>query len=178
MKKSSALFSLFGITQLVMIAAVGTALWLAYEPWRWGKLKDEVHAKYPEVPRISTEDLANWLGRTNEVRPLLLDVRSEPEYNASHLPGALWASAPAAEVVIENKLDRPLVLYCTVGFDSSLEAARLVQRGHSRVQMLEGGIFLWANEERALENAQGKTGLVSPGKSPYVGFLEHAHRAP
>ena len=178
MKKSSALFSLFGLTQLVMVIAVGTALFLAYEPWRWGRLKDEVRVKFPDVPRIPTDELANWLKRTGETHPLLLDVRSAAEYDTSHLPGARRASDTLAELGIEGTPNHPIVLYCTVGFDSSREAQRYLQRGHTRVQTLEGGVFLWANEERPLENSRGPTTTVAPGNSPYTSFLERGHRPP
>src|SRR5687767_11156403 len=108
MKKSSALFSLFGLTQLVMVIAVGAALWLAYDPWRWGRLKDEVRAKYPDVPRITSEDLTNWLARKGDVPPLLLDVRPAAEFAASHLPGARRASDSPAELGIEGRPNHPL----------------------------------------------------------------------
>ena len=58
------------------------------------------------------------------------------------------------------------------------EAFRLLNRGYKRVQILEGGIFLWANEGRPLENAAGPAKSVVVGQSAYASFLERARRAP
>jgi rhodanese-related sulfurtransferase len=175
MKQGARRFSLFALAQVGVFLAVGTALWLAYDPWRWGGLKEEIRARFPSVPRLTTAELDGWHHKP-ETQPLLLDARSEAEYNASRIPGARQADLSAAQLGIEGKLDQPLVVYCTVGFDSAPVAVRYLAQGYKRVQFLEGGIFLWANEGRPLENAQGATDKVAPGNSPYLTFLNRGHR--
>ncbi len=177
MSKGARLFSPFGLAQIATLLVIGTALWLAFGPWRWGRLKEEVRARFPSVWRISCEELADWRQK-NVLQPVLLDARGEAEYNTSHIPGARRATTSPALLGIEGKLDMPIVVYCAVGFDSAPVAFRYVAQGYTRVQYLEGGIFLWADEGRPLENLRGPTDKVNPGKSPYTSYLHRSRRAP
>ena len=139
MNKGARLFSVFGAVQLVMAVVVGVALWLAFEPWQWDELKDEVRERFPTIPKITGEELTTWLRQPADTLPLLLDARAEAEFNTSHLPGARRAGGTLAELQIEGKLDKPLVVYCRAGFDSAAMAQSFINRGYTRVQMLEGG---------------------------------------
>lgn len=173
------LLSPFGITQLVMIAAVGAALWLAYSPWRWGKVSDALREEYPESPRIDNETLANWVADPDNIKPFIFDIRTKAEFEtsriagarnsgASEIPGALGENAPA---------DTPIIVYCPVGLDSAAVVSGLQRRGYKHVQYLEGGIFRWANEGHPLVNSAGPTTLVKAGSSPYSDLLDRRHRA-
>lgn len=170
----------FAVTQWLMAAAVAVALWLAYGPWRWSKVKDEVHALYPSVQRIEGSVLQKWMINRSVTPPLLLDVRSASEFSASHLPGARLV-VPGRSVV-ENGLigteNAKIVVYDTVGFDAAEFASTLRRRNFTDVQVLEGGIFLWANDGRPLAGETGPTTQVRPGISEYTSLLERAHRAP
>jgi rhodanese-related sulfurtransferase len=176
MNKGVRLFSPFGLAQIVTLLVIGTALWLAFIPWRWGRLKDEVRARFPTVPRITPEDLDAWR-KMDTLQPVILDARGEAEYNASHIPGARRSTVTPGLLGIEGKFEMPIVVYCAVGFDSAPVAFRYIAQGYKRVQYLEGGIFLWADQGRALENLRGPADKVLPGNSPYVGFLDRKRRA-
>jgi len=176
MKKGARLFSAFGLAQIVTVLAIGMALWLAYVPWRWGRLREEVRARFPTVSRITPEDLASWQQMPVE-QPVLFDTRSEAEYNTSHLPGARRAPANPAQIGIDAKSTVPIVVYCAVGFDSAPAALRYSAQGYKRVQYLEGGIFLWAHEGRPLENLRGPAQKVHPGGSPHLSYLGRKLRA-
>ena len=60
MKQGARRFPLFVLAQVGVLLAVGVALWLAYDPWRWGKLKEEVRARFPAAQRLTTTELADW----------------------------------------------------------------------------------------------------------------------
>ncbi len=177
MKKGARNFSPFAITQIVMAAVVITALYMAYNPWRWGKVRDSVRASYPNVAHIDGAVLAEWFTAKDKALPVVLDVRSQAEFDAGHLPGArhLSPDVTPSEIGFEEKIKTPFVLYCSVGFDSASVATSLSLRGYKDVQILEGGIFMWANEGRAIEGGSGK---VKPGNSKYAYLLKVAHRAP
>lgn len=177
MKKWSRLWSPFALAQLFTLVAVGAALWLAYDPWRWGRLKEEVRARFPTVPRISGEDLFTWLTQP-VLQPVLIDARSEAEYHASHLPSARRSVIPPTQLGIEGKVEQPIVVYCTVGFDSAPVALRFLAQGYKRVQYLEGGIFLWADEGRPLENLRGPAEKVHAGNSRHASYLKRSRREP
>ncbi len=178
MKRRS--LSPFAITQVLMAAIIGVALWYAYWPWRWGQVRDEVHRRYSVLKYIDGGDLQRWIaGRT--APPLLLDVRSAAEFEASHLPGARRAvpGASLAANQLTGNENAQVVVYDTVGFEAASFAHDLTKAHFKDVQVLEGGIFLWANEKRTLIGPGGSvTTKVHAGDSKYASLLDGAHRAP
>ena len=166
-------FTPFGITQMVLFAAVGCALWLAYFPWRWERTKDSLRSRYPAIRRIDPDGLKEWLAKSAGPKPVLIDVRPQADYDFSHVAGALHMalSETPSSLGFSEKTDESLILYDAVGEDSFAVAASLVQRGYARVQVLEGGIFEWANHGLPLDGRAGTTGRVQPGSSKSAGLL-------
>jgi rhodanese-related sulfurtransferase len=87
-----------------------------------------VRARYPDVPFISTAQLADWSSDSNRRAPVLLDVRAEDEFSVSHLPNTVREVPP--EVIPS---DRPIVAYCSIGWRSAKSVRRLAQNGHTHV---------------------------------------------
>jgi rhodanese-related sulfurtransferase len=184
------IFSAFGITQLIMIAAIGAALYFAYTPWRWENVRQDLLKKYPNLANITGVELEQWLrdvkvGKSPQA-PIILDVRSEAEFKVSHIPAARNVRAGSTPEQMnlpgrekrETEAPPAVVVYCTVGYQSSEVAEGLKKAGFTRVQWLEGGIFKWANEQRALEDSNGATATkVHPGNSESAGILNRAVRA-
>lgn len=146
----------------------------------WNKTLELVTGTFPDVPQLSTEELARELTSGGENPPVLFDVRAPEEYAVSHLPGA--HSIPdldAALAWIESHGDgEPIVVYCSVGYRSSALATELRNRGHSDVRNLEGSIFLWANEGRPLECAAEPTQEVHPFDREWGKLLNRRHWPP
>jgi rhodanese-related sulfurtransferase len=168
----------FALTQILMAAVIGAALWMAYWPWRWGQVRDEV--RQTGVKRIDGDDLQKWMVTRTVSPPVLLDVRSVAEFEFSHLPGARRVNAAASlgENLLEGQLKAQIVVYDTVGFDAAAFALRLRRLNFMDVQVLEGGIFQWANENRPLSGPKGPAYKVHPGTSPYLPLLDRGRRAP
>lgn len=135
-------------------------------------MKQLVRSKFPTVRQLSTEELAKWLADTNQPAPVLLDVRKPEEFAVSHLPGAkrIDPSAKPAEVLSSIPTNRPVVVYCSVGYRSSELATRLLEAGFTNVSNLEGSIFQWANEDRPLEK-DGKPATTVHGYNDTFGKL-------
>lgn len=98
-----------------------------------------------EVPSLGVE-AAHRLG----VPVLWIDARSEKEFQAEHIPGALWLNETDFELGLDALLDRwspetTLVVYCSSKTcDASQHlASRLKQSGFSVVYVLEGGWEAW-----------------------------------
>lgn len=163
-----------------MIAAIGTALWLAYEPWRWSKVREAIRIRHAGTGIIDGRTLENWLMDPEHQQPLLLDIRPGPEFAVSHLAAArnLSASDVLDQMTVSASAEQPVVIYCAVGMDSSDVASALERRGFKRVQYLDGGIFQWANERRPLVNATGPATKVKTGTSEHTSLLKREHRAP
>lgn len=170
----------FAVTQLLMAAIIVVALWLAYWPWRWGQLCDQIRNENRAVKYITDIKLQQWLaGRT--APPLLLDLRSEAEFATSHLPSAHRAvmGATLTENGLAGKEKAQVVVYDTVGIDASAFANILLQRGFTDVQVLEGGIFQWANDNLTLVGPGGTIATkVNTGNSAYASMLDGSRRAP
>lgn len=90
--------------------------------------------------------------------PLFLDARETEEFEVSHLPGALplGYDRPNFAALTGVEPERPLVVYCTIGYRSERMARRLRQRGFKRVYNLYGSIYAWSLAGLPLENADGE----------------------
>jgi len=123
-----------------------------HETQDWETLKAKIQAEFPEVAQMSTQELADRLADPEKEEPLLLDTREREEYDVSHFLNAILADSEkeAAEILKGSDKDRPIVVYCSVGYRSSRMAEKLKKKGFENVYNLEGSIFQWANEGRPL----------------------------
>jgi rhodanese-related sulfurtransferase len=139
--------------------------------------------KFSEVPRLSPAALEAWLNDRNRVAPLLLDVRSYAEHDTSFIGESRWTEPSSGLENIEAlktelaRAPRPIVVYCSAGYRSAQLARRLLAAGVAPVYNLEGSIFAWANEGRALRSPYGATQWVHPYNAVFGLLLAKAHRA-
>ena len=97
-----------------------------------------------DVESVLPRDLAERLA--SDAPPVVLDVRSDGEWNAGHIEGALHI--PVAEVearISEIPRDRDVVVHCGVAPRARAAEAVLVKSGHERIQHLEGGFTAWGS---------------------------------
>ncbi len=135
------------------------------------RIKAITRATFPAVIQLSTEELASLIQRDPNSL-LVVDVRSPKEFAVSHLPNAIRAeSAEFIAKKAKEKGSRKVVLYCSVGFRSSLIANQLQRKGLSDISNLEGSIFAWANEGRPLFCGNHKTSQVHPYGNRWSGLL-------
>lgn len=141
-------------------------------------VEKEISRQFPRIKQLSTNELASLLQSPNLV---LLDVRQPQEFAVSHLPGAQRVTPLSqtddcefhpSQLQLRNKT---VVFYCSVGYRSSQIAealdTELKNMGVSAVYNLQGGIFAWHNEKRALVNQSGATDFVHPFDSHYGKLL-------
>ena len=92
---------------------------------------------------LSPSEATIWINRR---KAYVLDLRSEEEYKAGHLPGAKFANSSALTAAIEKlKLDRklPVVLVCDTGTQSRKLLAEAQKLGFVEVGVLDGGVQAW-----------------------------------
>ena len=74
----------------------------------------------------------------------LLDVRTQDEFNAGHLEGAMnidiWSPSFMKEVKSSFDRSKPLLIYCAGGGRSAMAAEDLSKKGFKLIYDLEGGI--------------------------------------
>ena len=105
-----------------------------------------------DIPNIPTDSLQN-----NDF--LLLDTREKEEYEISHIRDALLVGYNDFDISLIDSVsfDKKIVVYCSVGYRSSLIARELYNKGFKNVYNLYGGIFKWANEGRIIISEKEKT---------------------
>ena len=79
---------------------------------------------------------------------IILDVRTQEEYDEGHIPGAIVISheeiAEKAEEALTDK-DQLILVYCRSGRRSKLAAEALVELGYTNIKEF-GGIIDWPYE--------------------------------
>jgi len=79
---------------------------------------------------------------------IILDVRTQEEYDAGHVPGAILISheeiAEKAEKVLTDK-DQLILVYCRSGRRSKIAAEALAELGYTNIKEF-GGIIDWPYE--------------------------------
>jgi rhodanese-related sulfurtransferase len=146
----------------------------------WFVLKRSLRNKFGDEYWITARQLADWLDNKERPAPVLLDVRTEAEWNVSHLPGArrVEPDATAEAAAGDVGRDAPIVTSCAVGYRSGEMAHRLRKAGYTHVQNLEGSIFEWANEHRPLVRNEGPARRVHSYNAIWSHLLSDDVRAP
>jgi rhodanese-related sulfurtransferase len=110
------------------------------------------------VKSVSLEELASMMDEGREVT--VLDVRTEGEYEAGHLRGAIWAPRGKLEFWAAKgalgETEDEIVIYCRKDSRSSLSAYTLKKLGFKNVRYLEGGFMPWVTSGRSIYNGHGE----------------------
>ena len=87
---------------------------------------------------------------------IILDVRDEPDYDESHLPGAVSLPRGYIELDIDEVApdqDVQIVTYCGGGTRATLSAQTLKIMGYENVSVLTGGFRGWKAQGLPTEKA-------------------------
>lgn len=118
------------------------------------QLCDEAKARIPETTTEKVEARIN----NPDFQGVLIDVREQDEFRASHLPGALGVGRGILEYHIADLVpdtQQEIVLYCRGGNRSALAADSLREMGYTNVHSMTGGYRKW-NEEGRAETTEGE----------------------
>ncbi|MCE2426064.1 MAG: rhodanese-like domain-containing protein [Pseudomonadales bacterium] len=162
---------------VLLLAFVATAAATPVDEERWEETLRLVRETFPDVPQMSTERLTTLLKEGEDV--VLLDARSEEEFETSHLQGAARAeNFRSARDVLKARGEKPIVVvYCSVGYRSSRLARQLRSRGIENVFNLEGSLFKWANEGRPVHRGLQQVRSVHPFDEDWGELLDEAVRS-
>jgi rhodanese-related sulfurtransferase len=145
-----------GLRQLAMLIVVGV-----------------VRAEFPDVPSLSTRQLAQRL-RGPEPAPLLIDNREPREFAVSHLPGARNLRSLAAIEAAGIPRRQPIVVYCTVGYRSAVLVRALRGAGYTNVVNLPGSIIQWHQQGHPVFAAGRRVRQVHPYDASWGRLLDPA----
>jgi rhodanese-related sulfurtransferase len=103
------------------------------------------------VPTINPEGVK----KLSEV--LILDAREKNEYEVSHLPNAVFVGYNNFEKNVLKNIpsDKPIVVYCSIGYRSEKIGEKLQKMGFKNVYNLYGSIFEWVNQDNQVVDNQG-----------------------
>ena len=127
------------------------------------KSKKEISSEAKsKAPHITSQQLAGYLSGEKDF--VLLDVRTEAEYEAGHIQGAHWFPRGKLEYYIQELIQDPnssIVLYCRTGGRSALATLTLKDMGYTNVVDLDGGFKEWVAEGNTFYNLHGENQVVS-----------------
>lgn len=139
-------------------------------------LHKNIESKFKNVEHLESREVE----ALEEV--IFFDVREVEEFEVSHIAGARRLDPSLTretffEVYGEDIEGKTTIFYCSVGMRSSELVSRLAplvkKQNGTRMFNLEGGIFTWYNEGRALVDQEGEvTNEVHPYNKLGEFFLE------
>jgi len=110
------------------------------------------------VEAITSDELALAIEGGRDLH--IVDCRTEADYTAGHLPGAVWIPRGKMEfMALRGKVaatDDEIVLYCRIDGRSSLAAVTLKRLGYTRVRYLKGGFKSWVTSGHSIYNVHGE----------------------
>lgn len=131
----------------------------------WGdvKSKQEIGREAKsKAPHISSQQLSGYI--SGEADFVLLDVRTEAEYEAGHIKGAKWFPRGKLEYYVQDLIEDPdakIVLYCRTGGRSALATLTLKDMGYTNVVDLDGGFKAWVADGNTFYNLHGEHKVVT-----------------
>jgi len=126
-------------------------------------------------PSLSAKNFKKIIEKGDEF--VLLDVRSEAEFNAAHLPGALNVERGRIEWVVPNiikKTDRTIYVYCQDGRRSGFATERLLEMGYTNASHITEGFEGWVTFGNPVYNMHGEFTLSHGGygkREPMIGNI-------
>jgi UPF0176 protein len=123
---------------------------------------DGIHDPTFDVTKIGKHLKAEEYNALTEKQDVtIVDMRNHYESEVGHFEGAVLPDVdtfrqqlPFVVNLLEDKKDKPVVMYCTGGIRCEKASAYLLHKGFTEVYQLEGGIIKYAQEvkEKGLEN--------------------------
>ena len=162
---------------LVLGLGLATSAVAYCQGFKWTLVNWKVRHDFPTVQRISPKEVAAWLQDSKREQPVLLDVRTKPEFEVSHIHGAQRVEPGSEAGALKLARGKPIVTYCSVGYRSGAFAKTLQEAGYQNVRNMSGSIFQWANEGRPVERNGRRVKKVHPYNALWGKLLKAPLRA-
>ncbi len=131
------------VTRLARVGYENVVGWLEGGMNAWRNAGGEMQA----VPQMSPADLRTLLGSSQS--PKVLDVRTDDEWEAGHINGALHIPLDQLTRRIGEVPREPLFVLCGSGYRSSIGCSLLQRAGRRDVTNVLGGWTAWEALEKA-----------------------------
>ena len=146
-------FFLASILLITILNACGQSPEQTRSQADFDKMLDEMYER--TVPLIKTE----LVSQQSPDSFIILDTREKEEFEVSHIPGAIWVGYDNLQTDKLKTLDKekPVLVYCSVGYRSERVGEKLQDMGFKDVQNLYGGIFDWKHNGQTVIDSLGKS---------------------
>ena len=163
---------------LPILIGAGVALF-AGRPIAFEVVRRMTVRKFPDVRWIDAAELARWREDPTRAQPVVLDARTQAEFDVSHLKGAVRIDPyrPLLRPLRGMPKDTAIAIYSSVGYRAARVAWWLGRQGYSNVRSLDGGLFAWANGGRPMFHEDRPTVKVHPYDERWGYMLEAPYRA-
>ena len=101
---------------------------------------------FGSVAEVTAEELARALNKRSRNKPQLLDVRTAPEYEQSHIRNSVHLPIGALNGNIESlpfDKSKPVYAICKSAHRSILAVRLLEMAGYEQACQLQGGMMAW-----------------------------------
>lgn len=117
--------------------------------------KKMIEEFYDGFETILPQEADKLIGNENVY---FLDAREKKEYNVSHIKNSIYLGYDKIDWSKLNKIPKnaTIIVYCSVGARSQTIGKKIKEKGYKQVKNLYGGLFLWANQERAMFDSKNK----------------------
>ena len=168
MKQSSVLTLLLCV--LTLLGASGAAS--AHASGSAESFEEALAPLYEDADNIVSQERVLELIQDGAIgsQVYLLDIRSEPEWEVSHLQGARFVGYRGFSLddIEDIPRDARIILYCAVGWRSGRVGRIMRRAGYTDVSNMYGGILYWADQGRPMVDDDGPTHRVH-GRQPRWG---------
>ena len=142
---------------------IALIVFVSMNAWSDIKSKQEIASEAKsKAPHITSQQLSDYL--SGDEGFILLDIRTEAEYQAGHIQGAQWFPRGNLEFYVQDFIadpDSKIILYCRSGGRSALATLTMLDMGYPNVVDLNGGFKGWIAEGNTFYNLHGENKVVT-----------------
>jgi len=118
-----------------------------------------VQASVQKANHLSPSDFQDYSNENPDL--LIIDLRTEAEFNAGHIKGAINMNKGYVETILAEKItditdETKIVLYCIGGGISAMTQLALKEYGYKNVLDIAGGITNYVKKGYSLFNILGE----------------------
>ena len=138
--------------QLIEFAGNHTLLVLALFAILVMLAASEIQQRLSKVKAVSPAEATRLLNHENAI---MIDMRSDKDYRDGHIVNAVQMSDGKGDIpaTLNKHRERPVIVYCQRGQQSTAVCNRLSKQGFESVYNLQGGVLAWQKADLPLTKA-------------------------
>ncbi len=148
------------MTRALLLLLAGLSIGTPVQAAEPATIDEVVAAATRNIDYVDSDYLKGRQAQNAEL--LLLDVRTQHEYDAGHIPGSIWMERGIVEFRMARTVrdpDAEIIVYCAVGNRTALVVKALREIGYRNAKA-HTGFNAWVTEGNAYENFLGRSTMI------------------